>query len=91
MTMTEVWRTERRTKYANPNGNKRGRRRTPFLAKLAHWAAKSLPRFETIRRVTLLVGAVALIDLSAWQFTVWAGLLVTGLSLFVLDWMFSDA
>lgn len=87
MTVLQTWQTTRQTKYA-ANGTRK--KREPLLTKIVKLTAKVLPRASSVRRFVLQVGGLSLLDAAAWQFTTWSGLLATGISLLVFDFLVSD-
>jgi len=83
MTALDAWTTGRQTRSQR-------RARRPVLVVLLTLAGRYLPQWATVRRTLTYVTAFVLIDLSAWQFATWSGLLVTGLSLLALDFLSDD-
>lgn len=70
---------------------KRRRRSLLTLAASALGAAagRLFPSWAALRTLVLTLAAFGLIDTAAWQWHTWAGLVVTGLSLLVLEWLTS--
>lgn len=61
--------------------------RTPLVVSLATLAARVLPRFATVRRVTFHVGAFAAIDYGMFELSRAVGFIAVGISLLVLDFL----
>lgn len=61
------------------------RTRTPLTIRAGRALARLLPRWETVRTAALTTTGLALLDAAAWQWTTWAGLAATGVSLLVLE------
>lgn len=61
--------------------------RTPIVVSLARLAARVLPRFATVRRVALHIGAFAAIDYGLWGLSHVAGFIAVGVSLLLLDFL----
>lgn len=70
---------------------------TPARRELARWRTRTTKtirdaalRAAGLRRVALTVTGLGLVDTSAYHVTVGVGLLVTGTSVLVLEWLTSD-
>lgn len=62
--------------------------REAVLSQLAQWAARRLPSWRTARTAVLTLGGFGLIDAGVWHgFGATAGLVATGVSLFLLEWL----
>lgn len=79
-TMAEAFRAERASQRTR-------RRREPVLTKLARFAGRRLPKWSVVRSFVLQAGGLAALDVAAFQWTLIAGLVASGVSLFVLDWL----
>lgn len=61
--------------------------RTPMLAKAARFLGRRMPKASAVRQFLLQAGGLTALDVAAFQWTMIAGLVATGASLFVLEWI----
>ncbi|WP_084965267.1 hypothetical protein [Thermoactinospora rubra] len=59
--------------------------RTPYTVRAARWLARRLPRWHTIRTLTLSTAGFGLLTAAAWTLHIAAGLAAAGISLLVLE------
>ncbi|MBO3751545.1 hypothetical protein J5X84_36195 [Streptosporangiaceae bacterium NEAU-GS5] len=81
-----------RAYHAARNTPAPARPRTPILvilgrilAVLGAAAGRRLPRWATLRRAALTIGGLAALTVGAWTFADWAGWIVLGVSLLILE------
>jgi hypothetical protein len=65
-------------------------RRTSVVKKLAVLAGRRLPRWQEVRSTVLQVAGLGLLDAGAFELHTVAGLVTTGVSLLVLEWLSGD-
>lgn len=79
------------TAFKEQRAERRPRKpRTPLVVSLAKLAARVLPRFATVRRVVLHLGAFATIDYGMWELSRVAGFIAIGVSLLLLDYLVGE-
>lgn len=66
---------------------RRVRRREAVIPRVAKFLGRRLPTWRAAKSFVLQVSGLACVDLAAFQWTLTAGLVVTGVSLFVLEWL----
>lgn len=90
MSVTTVWQTTRQAKYQSNGHRPREALFSKAIRCATRFAARVTPRFSTIRRFTLQCTGLGLVDAAFWQLGTLPGLLATGLSLFILDWLVTE-
>lgn len=66
------------------------RERTPLLVRMGRFAARVLPRWETIRTFTLSAAGFGCLTAAAWTLHTAAGLAVAGVSLLLIEYLTGD-
>ena len=69
----------------------RPQRRTSIVKRLAHLAGRRLPSWHDARTAVLQVAGLGLVDAGAFELNTVAGLVSTGVSLLLLEWLSGDA
>lgn len=70
---------------------RRPRHREAVLPRVAKWAGRRLPRWQAVKSFILQAAGLTCLDVAAFRWTLIAGLVVTGVSLFVLEWLAGDS
>lgn len=64
--------------------------RTPLTVTAARFLGRHLPTWSNIRTTVYAIAGFGLIDAAAWQYETWSGLLVTGISVLIVEALSGD-
>lgn len=73
-----AWTQARATRRTRPA-------RTPMLVMFVTWLARVLPSWRRARTTVMQLAGFAFLDFAAWQWSMLAGCVAVGVSLFVLE------